>query len=329
MHHGLLLMAVLCIGCLVVQLLPVISVPITGAGGGFNLYLLHYRDHKFGVFGLCDVKRNVCTPARIGYPSRTHGLDDLGDWELPSMARYTILKLLVVHVVLFCMLGCLLLVIVVLMVAYQYDSGVKLRIVEPQPPAASTAAGASAGDAPQPPVESCLERPATSQARTRNLEPLLDLMLVCSLLSFISTLLSFLSDILLFIPHLSFLGWLQFFPIITLPLMAAMICFMKRLVSLRRYLEDFLRGGAYNDDMRRRRSPVVDDSDSDDGFYVFTNGFYSTYNNEEEHHHRPRLASSNNGWRRHTPREGEADLGHPAVELEDLQFDEGMHRVSL
>lgn len=349
-------MAILCLGCLVIQLLPIISVPITGSRIGYSIYLSYYQNYKFGVFGLCDMTKNICSDAKIGYPSKSDPFYDavsdsyekqFGGVELPSKARYTISKLLVVHVVSFCLSGCLMSIIIFLLVIYSYDSTTKIRMVDKfrpwpkrrirlrdggsaQPIKASdrdqissrteissmrtgslvdlqldeivlNMSPTEAPSSPTAPLPQPLALPVQKPrfVKTRiNVTPYLNIMLTLALLSFMSTLMGFLSDILLFIPHLSYVGWLQFYPIIAIALIMAMICFMKRSVNSRRYLDE-LSKQTYTDDIRIRRQIDVDDSDSDDGFYVYTNGFYSTYNNEEIH--RPGTSTSLNGWRRHTP----------------------------
>ncbi|CAK7894214.1 pH-response regulator protein palI/Rim9p [[Candida] anglica] len=376
MHKGLLFMALLCLGCCVVQVLPIISVPVTGAAVGYNLYLSNYQNYTFGVFGICDMETGLCSKARIGYPGILGGADysnpasesSFGVVELPSKARYTISKLLVVHVVGFFFSGILLLVIISLMVVYSYENTPKLRLVDkfrkfprhlkiPQKNHSGDSSTIAVNERNTnervamtdegfpnsifnnnndnsehksarklsflPQIK--IQRQSSHKKKKRDITPYLNLMLMLALFAFLSALLGFLSDILLFIPHLSYLGWLQFYPIFASALLASMTCFMKRSISSRRYLDD---NRVYeNDDMRMRRSIDFshweDDSDSDDGFYVCTNGFYSTYNNEERYH-RPRSASSNGGWRRHTPRgeaEGETESIVNGIELANLEYD--------
>lgn len=103
-------------------------------------------------------------------------------------------------------------------------------------------------------------------------------MLTFALLLFICTLLAFLADILLFVPNLSYLGWLQLLPTVVLTVIAVLLCFVKRTINSRRYIEE--QHPHNNDEMRMHRmdkAGLTDaDSASDDGFYVYTNGFYST-----------------------------------------------------
>ena len=141
MHKGLLFVAVACLFSLAIQLLPIISVPITGPSTGYSLYLLHYESYKYGVFGICDMNSTTCSNSSIGYPSKGNDFykaiyladlfeEDFGVIQLPSKVRYTISKLLVVHVVSFCFSGCLLITVVYLMIIYSYKDTVKLRLVE-------------------------------------------------------------------------------------------------------------------------------------------------------------------------------------------------------
>ncbi|CAH2354355.1 pH-response regulator protein palI/RIM9 [[Candida] railenensis] len=395
MHSGLLFMTMLCLGCLVVQLLPILSVPITGKGIKYSIYLSHYDNYKYGVFGLCDVTQDICSDTKIGYPSNGSNFftamsegykEEYGGVQLPSNARYTISKLLVVHVVSFCFSGCLFLVMLLLMVIYSYENTTKLRLIEkfkPRPKRVTKrigkfkmkrkggrGRGRALSKLPQeeendPPSDGYQDDPpsnnngtqiviqepearpskarknsltSASESKKRDITPILNLMLMLALLSFMSTLLAFLSDILLFTPHLSYLGWLQFYPIVATSLIASMVCFMKRSITSRKYWEDSkIR---YNDDMRIRRTIDLEDSDSDDGFYVYTNGFYSTGDNNEEtyHSHRARSTSSHNGWRRHTPRNDESHIQmdeqphreeQQVVELEDMDLGSDIHRVTL
>ncbi|QLL34198.1 hypothetical protein HG536_0G00550 [Torulaspora globosa] len=80
---------------LVFQLLPVISVPITK-----SLALSNFLDSAYGVFGWCntnvDLNGTVCTPAGIGYTDLSVDMSGRKTF-LPSMVKYPVTKLLVVH----------------------------------------------------------------------------------------------------------------------------------------------------------------------------------------------------------------------------------------
>ncbi|KAG5366220.1 pH-response regulator protein palI/RIM9 [Yarrowia sp. B02] len=71
------------------QLVAVLSVPVTK-----TISLGSYQDHKFGVFGYCNVKDNTCSPAGVGY--NLVDSDNAG-FSLPSNARHTLSNLLIVH----------------------------------------------------------------------------------------------------------------------------------------------------------------------------------------------------------------------------------------
>ncbi|KAG7195705.1 regulator of ime2 [Scheffersomyces spartinae] len=131
----------------------------------------------------------------------------------------------------------------------------------------------------------------------RDISMYLSFMLMFSLCDFIATLLALLADILLFIPRLTYVGWIQILPLILLAFTASTICFMKREVSTRKYLQ----GGDSNyknDDMYLRRRMVTDpdndddDSGSDDGFYVYTNGFYSNSDKDSQWVHHGRRSTT-------------------------------------
>lgn len=267
-HKGLIGLAILSGLCIVVELLPVISVPITPVSNG--IYLANYRNYTFGVFGICDVGSGVCSLPKIGYPSVNNSFYNLVSApepgvRLPSSVTYTISKLLVVHVISFgfsCLLFIIVLIIVILQHYEDFDNvPLKERVHEPNK---------------RQSIDS-----SQSKMKKRDLTPYINLMLTITLLSFISTLLGFLADILLFVPNLSYLGWIQLFPIIVLSIIAAMLCFLKRAISSRKYLENHHR--YENDDMRMRRN-VVDnrwnDDASDDGFFVYANEFNQDQNQE-------------------------------------------------
>ncbi|KAH3679825.1 hypothetical protein WICMUC_000725 [Wickerhamomyces mucosus] len=75
---------------LALQLVAILSVPITK-----GITLCTYDGYKFGVFGLCY--GDTCSSVRIGYTSEDIG--ELEGFSLPSNARHSISKLLIIHVV--------------------------------------------------------------------------------------------------------------------------------------------------------------------------------------------------------------------------------------
>ncbi|KAK6464579.1 pH-response regulator protein palI/RIM9 [Scheffersomyces coipomensis] len=268
--------------CVVVQLLPVISVPLTSPAS--NLYFSNFRNYTFGVLGICDLNSGICSSPRIGYPSVNSTFymlaDDsdfeLGGVELPSSATYTISKLLIMHVVAFCLTCLLLLVVIGLTILQCIDDTVPFKdrvefYVKQKGKGRPIIKGSENNEDP------------VRKKPLRDITPYLNVMLTIAIMSFLCNLLGFLADILLFIPNLTYLGWLQLLPIICLALIITLSCFIKRAISSRKFLEDDQK--YENDDMRTRKKVVGNrwsDDASDDGFYVYTNGFYTAQNNNRE-----------------------------------------------
>lgn len=297
MHTGVLFIGCLCFVCFVVQLLPVISVPLTGENIGYNLHFSLYNNITFGVFGICDFVKHKCSKVAIGYPTKSYeyAFQDIKQDEfdedffstvsLPSGATHLISKLLVVHVVAFILTGLLTLecafVVILTHVDKKYPGSpvwiIFQRAKKKKKKAETEEAASSNKDAPKKPK--------------RNLLGHFSWMLLLSALSFLLTLLAFLADLILFIPRMSFLAWIQLLPIALMALIASLLCFMKRSISSRRHLDEEYRGK--NDDMRNNgvMPRWIDDSASDDGFYVFTNGFYSSGQGPEEEVGRRRSSS--------------------------------------
>ncbi|QLQ80115.1 hypothetical protein HG537_0D01150 [Torulaspora globosa] len=91
----IIIVVVLTTVSLVFQLFPLISVPIT-----HSLALSRFLDSTYGVFGWCitnlDVNGTVCTPAGIGYTDLSVDMSGRKTF-LPSMVKYPVTRLLVVH----------------------------------------------------------------------------------------------------------------------------------------------------------------------------------------------------------------------------------------
>lgn len=279
MFKALLALLSLCLICWVIQLLPVISVPLTSPS--VNIHLSQYGSYKFGVFGICNVLQHVCSDPKIGYPATNSSfysnLDDptFGDGGvvLPSDVRYTISKLLVVHVVAFCFSSLLLIVTFVLCTVLlikdvQFKEQLqKIQLDDNQNSNVEEEYNSSNEDQPD----------SGSKKSQFDLSPYLNVMLVFTLFSVLTTLLGFLADILLFTPNLSYVGWLQLIPIVLMALITSMLCFIKRSISSRKFFESEYQ--YVNDDMRMMRKNYVDefwnDNASDDGFFVYTDGFYT------------------------------------------------------
>lgn len=251
MEKWVLWLTLLTLLCTVLQILPVILVPITGPNS--HVYLSHYQNFSFGVFGICYLSTNNCSAPAIGYPRINDSFYELFDSEfqvaeLPLSVTSVILKLLVVHVVAFGVSAVQLLLLVALIVFQETE----VRMAP--------------SEAEEPIVDHPGQRRKRNKVKTRDYTPFMDWILVFSLVSFLLTLLAFLADILLFISNLSYVGWIQLFPIMSLAIISLMLCFMKRLISTRKFLEDD--HVYYYDDMRMRRNSLDWDSDrgSDDGF---------------------------------------------------------------
>ncbi|EGW30311.1 uncharacterized protein SPAPADRAFT_143440 [Spathaspora passalidarum NRRL Y-27907] len=255
MLKPLLILLCLSLICWIIQLLPVISVPITPTTT--NIYLSKYQNFTYGVFGICQ--NNICSNPRIGYPSVNSTFysltGDVGESTsagvvLPSSVTYTISKLLVVHVMAFSFTSMLIIIISGLIMLQVY-------------------------------------RKRKNQARRSNAG--INLMLISTLFSFLTNLLGFLVDLLLFTPNLSYLGWLQLIPIVSMVLITTMLCFIKRTIVSRRFFENDEQTYHANDDMRMMRKNVIDrfynDNASDDGFYVVTDGFYTRNNHDIRQSH--------------------------------------------
>lgn len=277
MPWEILATVVLVLISLTIQLLTVISVPVTGSSIGFNLYLSRYRNFAFGVLGVCNYVQGVCSKSQVGYPPSSDmfytyiNADEYSQNEgaiLPSRARYTISKLLVVHILAFifsCMLLVTMIILIIVLRKNKHrekklnENGIELE-----------------GKTNIDHLEENSHGKVEQNFRKMNELPFLNLMFSFASLGFILNLLAFLADILLFIPNLSYLGWLQIFPIVTLAIVCSYTCIYKRTLSSRKYLD--VDSNTSHDDMRIRRKlhePQWSDTESDDGFYVYANGFFS------------------------------------------------------
>ena len=310
MDKGILTIAILTLICAVVQMLPIISVPLTSPSR--HLYLSKFNQYAFGVFGICDLTSGHCSTPRVGYPSKdndfynTTNHSDMGvnGIELPSQATYTISKLLVVHAISFGVAGIqFFLAIFVLSMEWLMKRKQDFDKEVVKPMLRGTKKPQKLG------LKHDKER--------KDLSPYLDCMLFLSLTSFLSTLLAFLADILLFINNLTWLGWIQLLPLMVLTFITTTICFAKRGISTRRYLED---DNTYeNDDMKMKKNSVINrlnDDGSDDGFFVYTKGFFSTTGNNE-------TQDFENGWVHHNYHHNdEASIdSHENIPLEIIHRD--------
>lgn len=337
MNKGLLIVAVLCLLSAIIQLLAVISVPITGKLINYNLSFARYNNLTFGVFGICDYTRDTCTPPGIGYPL-DHNIsinNESGGVELPSDARSSISKLLVVHVVAFA-LSAILVVVSGMYIGILWTREIKLsKLIAKRElelrnhlePVAGTDDGENGSTSGSDTPKSNPDEDHLVVVKKPDITPFLNFQLIFALVSCLLTLLGLLSDILLFTPHLGFLGWLQIVPIVFLAFIVTLVCFMRRSIFSRRHLdEEYFYA---NDDMRgRHHLDVMSSADtaSDDGFYVYTNGFYSNYGDREEYNQSQQ--SNPNSWIRHTPYNDEdasvnsSHLERERIQLQDLPRDD-------
>ncbi|AGO11906.1 AaceriADR141Wp [[Ashbya] aceris (nom. inval.)] len=93
---------------LLFQSFATFSVPISN-----GVTLSHFNGYKFGVFGWCDTSNTHCTKLKLGYSAKDGflfaGQDEL---TLPTQAKYSVSKLLVVHPLALCSMGILWLMVV-------------------------------------------------------------------------------------------------------------------------------------------------------------------------------------------------------------------------
>ncbi|CAN6651767.1 hypothetical protein TRVA0_025S01200 [Trichomonascus vanleenenianus] len=85
-----LTLSVILLAAFVLQLLTVISVPVTR-----SITLCEYNGYQFGVFGYCNIQTNKCSGVGVGYD--VHPSSD--QFTLPSNARNSLANLLIVHVI--------------------------------------------------------------------------------------------------------------------------------------------------------------------------------------------------------------------------------------
>ena len=305
MHKGLLAATILMMISPIVQILSVITVPITGKSVNYNLLLCWYDEVAYGVLGMCRMDIGECTKARVGYQSNAS--DTSGgkiNYTLPSNARHTISKLLVVHILAIGFSAILLILTVILNIIIIVEeirlkklksqlerkfSELKRKNDSREESTQHDSLAASASNRPasitNSEVKDGLSWSSYKRFKVRDsnqilhkVTPLLNLMILHAVLSFLLSLLAFLVDLILFIPYLSFVSWIQLFPIFTFTIILTMMCYVKRLISSRKYLD--LRTGNTEDNINLLKENDLEEGDdniSDDGFYVYTNGFYSNY----------------------------------------------------
>ncbi|GEQ72020.1 hypothetical protein JCM33374_g5706 [Metschnikowia sp. JCM 33374] len=296
MNSGIFFIGVLSLICWGIQLLPVISVPITGKSTNYNLSLSHYNNVSFGVFGVCDTVRGTCSSPKIGYsdnssifyPTNFPDSDYSGtgtEVSLPSDVTHLVSKLLVLHVVAFGFTCLLVLQSVSILLAKKLRRGKsplakisKLLHQSRSRPSTSEETGLESEDT--------LIASRYSFSKNQNYQQL-NFMFSFAILSFLSSLLAFLADFVLFVPKLGPLGWIQMLPVSIMAIIASLTCFLKRSIQSRRHLDESV---GLADEMRAKHSVFVewdDDFHSDDGVFIFSNGFSSEQKEDE-----PRISSS-------------------------------------
>lgn len=328
MHKALLALFILCTVCWVIQLLPVISVPLTSHRG--NIYLSHFKNFKFGVFGICDMETGKCSSPKIGYPSSNSSFFDYSDEAstnssgvvLPSYVRYTISKLLVVHVVAFCFSSLLLIVIALLYALKTWDMINERKERHNRKEELNHLRNERREEEHDSDDEGEGNVDTAEVHKERDLSPYLNAMLILTIFSVLTTLLAFLADILLFVPRLSYLGWVQLLPIVSMALITSMLCFIKRSISSRKFFENYEYA---NDEMKVLRSRAMEqswnDSSSDDGFVVYTDGFY-TRNEGDGNDTRDRIHSTSSFRSgNHRPSEEySVNSSRESIELDNLRL---------
>ncbi|CAK9440208.1 uncharacterized protein LODBEIA_P43080 [Lodderomyces beijingensis] len=341
MYKALLALLILSLICWIIQLLPVISVPVTPLSS--KIYLSHYANYTFGVFGICDERSNGCSEPKIGYPSINSSsfnfADDYGYGGvlLPSDVKYTISKLLVVHVVAFCFSSLFMVVIIWLFGLESIDRWNRRSAEDNQARGAKDTA--ETGDA-EPNNDDEFSSNGVSESSNdslkmdqRDLTSYMNMMLILTIFSVLTTLLAFLADMLLFIPNLSYLGWIQLIPIVSMALITSMLCFIKRSISSRKFFENY--DTQYdNEDMKLLRKRAMnqtwDDNSSDDGFFVYTDGFYTRNEGNVGHERNLSTTSSSMDMRRVVQRDVDdyndeensaisVNSSRSSIELEELR----------
>ncbi|QBM89061.1 SUR7/PalI family protein [Metschnikowia aff. pulcherrima] len=290
MHSGIFFIGILSLICWGIQLLPVISVPITGKKTNYNLSLSQYNNVSFGVFGVCDYVRDTCTSPRIGYSDdasivyptaflESGSLASLTQVQLPSNVTHLISKLLVLHVVAFGFTCLLLLQSWSLLLADTlHKKGSHLsRLSNALQGLRRRVRGSKQSDSKLNDAIIDTKR----EARKHDYRQL-TLMFVFATLSFLLSLLAFLADFLLFVPKLGPLGWIQMLPVLIMAIIASLSCFLKRSIQSRKHLHDSTH---LADDMRAKNAVFVewdDDLLSEGDVFIYSNGFTNEGKNEEQ-----------------------------------------------
>lgn len=264
MHSGVLFISLLTLICWVIQLLPVISVPITGPNVNHRIELSNYKNTSFGVFGFCQLQYDSCSEPTIGYvgdvifpyvPDEFQSGNPIAVY-LPNKATQAFSKLLFVHVIAFVFSSFLILTTLFCLVHehfYLPTTGTEKKQKK---------------ETSVPTDEDKIY--FNLQKRRKIFTIYFDLMLALSILCFILALLGFLADILLFSVGLGWVGWIQLVGVLLMALISSLLCFMRRSILSRRHLEEEVYA-------LRRVSSNHSESGSDLSVYIYTNGFITPH----------------------------------------------------
>lgn len=268
MHSGVVFISLLTLICWVIQLLPVISVPITGPGTNHRIELSNYRNTSFGVFGFCQLQYDSCSEPTIGYvgdvifpyvPDEFQSGNPITVY-LPSKAMQSFSKLLFVHVIAFVFSSFLLLTTLFCLLHEHFYL--------PTTKSEKKKRGTS------PPVDEN-KIYFNLQKRRKIFTIYFDSMLAFSILCFLLALLGFLADILLFMNSLGWAGWIQLAGVLIMALISSLLCFMRRSILSRRHLEEEVYA-------LRRVSSAISESDSDLSVYIYTNGLITPHDESRD-----------------------------------------------
>lgn len=282
MHSGVLFIAALTLVCWAIQLLPVISVPITGANNDYRFELSHFRNISYGVFGFCQTQYNGCSAPAIGYEGEVifpYVREELQVGNpilmfLPSKAMRAFSKFLFVHVIAFVFASFLLLATWICLVHEYFgfpDLILRNRIASRLKRKDLKKLLLSG---PTLDVNDDGAQLRYLQKRRRLFRIYFDIMIVFAIFSFLLALLGFLADILMFVSNLGWVGWIQIAPVLIMALISSLLCFMKRSITSRRHLEEEVYALGT---VSSRQSDLA----SDLGVYIYSSGFFTSSEDHE------------------------------------------------
>lgn len=277
MHSGVIFISILTLICWVIQLLPVISVPITASDARYRIELSNYKNTSFGVFGFCQLQYDSCSEPTIGYvgdvvfpyvPDEFQSGNPITVF-LPNKAMQAFSKLLFVHVIAFVFSSFLLLTTLFCLLHEHFYLP-------------NTKSENKKNNETSPPVDEDTIY-YNLQKRRRIFTIYFELMLALSILCFLLALLGFLADILLFNVGLGWVGWIQLAGVLIMALISSLLCFMRRSILSRRHLEEEVYA-------LRRVPSTLSDSASDLSVYIYTNGFVTARDEQRSRNNESRDA---------------------------------------